>query len=74
MNEGFDFDLADKHRVFFEYIRDKKWDSVASFIDKKCIMHSGPCMRYSTYLIDVPIQLLFYGLQWATNIGVSGVP
>jgi len=42
LNEGFDFDLADRHRVFFEYIRDKKWDSVASFIDKKCVMHSGP--------------------------------
>lgn len=41
LNQGFDFDMVERHRMFFEYIRDKKWDSVASFLEKKSVMFSG---------------------------------
>ncbi len=27
--------------LFFEYVRDKKWDSVASYLDRKSVLYSG---------------------------------
>ena len=43
----FAFDIADRHRAFFEYIRDKKWDSVASYLEKKSVLYSGKSTKFS---------------------------
>jgi hypothetical protein len=29
------FDQAERHRMFWQFIRDKEWKSAASFVDKK---------------------------------------
>lgn len=29
------FDPMDRHRRFWDYVREKNWEAVASFIDKK---------------------------------------
>ena len=47
VSEGFTFDLAERHRTFFEYVRDQKWDSVASYLDRKGVLYSD---RGSLYL------------------------
>ena len=39
VSEGFTFDLAERHRTFFEYVRDKKWDSAASYLDTKSVLY-----------------------------------
>lgn len=33
----FDFDQVDRHRKFWDYLRDKDWQAVATFFDKKVI-------------------------------------
>lgn len=36
-NEKFSFDQVERHRLFWQFIRNKEWKSAASFIDKKAI-------------------------------------
>jgi hypothetical protein len=31
----FDFDQVDRHRKFWEYLRNKEWQAVATFFEKK---------------------------------------
>jgi hypothetical protein len=31
----FDFDQVDRHRKFWEYLRNKEWTAVATFLEKK---------------------------------------
>ena len=33
----FDFDQVDRHRKFWEFLRAKEWQAVATFLDKKVI-------------------------------------
>ena len=31
----FDFDQVDRHRKFWDFLRNKEWQAVATFMDKK---------------------------------------
>lgn len=33
----FEFDQVDRHRKFWEFLRNKEWAAVATFIDKKVL-------------------------------------
>lgn len=37
MAKKFNFDQEERHRLFWQYVRDKDWKSAASFIDKKVV-------------------------------------
>ena len=36
--DDFPFDQEERHRLFWQFIRDKEWKSAASFIDKKVLL------------------------------------
>ena len=46
----YDFDQVDRHRKFWEFLRNKEWQAVATFVDKKVrflrflLLQSNPCM------------------------------
>jgi hypothetical protein len=56
VSDGFTFDLAERHRTFFEYVRDKKWDSVASYLDRKSVLYSGRGSLYLNVCVNVRRQ------------------
>jgi hypothetical protein len=37
-DQKFPFDQAERHRLFWQFIRDKEWKSAAAFVDKKAIL------------------------------------
>ena len=56
VSEGFTFDLTERHRTFFEYVRDEKWDSAASYLDKKSVLYSGRGFLYLNVCVYVRMQ------------------
>ena len=36
----YDFDQVDRHRKFWEFLRNKEWQAVATFVDKKVCQFS----------------------------------
>jgi hypothetical protein len=49
--ERFLFDQEARHVQFWDFIRDKDWDGVASMIDKKVLPHVHPLIYSSTHLL-----------------------
>lgn len=51
----YDFDQIDRHRKFWDYLRNKEWQAVATFFDKKVTLNSG--------LQEVGIEWVWYNFS-----------
>ncbi|KAJ1439190.1 hypothetical protein B484DRAFT_391923, partial [Ochromonadaceae sp. CCMP2298] len=50
----FAFDQVDRHRKFFEFVRDKEWGAVGSFMDKKAVCwNRGDMVRRKYRVMNV---------------------
>jgi hypothetical protein len=62
--QKFGFDQEDRHRLFWEYIREKDWKSAATFIDKRAIAYYNNEPVFRRYRIMNLLVELFDETTW----------
>jgi hypothetical protein len=60
----FSFDQEDRHRKFWDFVRDKKWDAVASFLEKRAIAYNGEEVHRRRFRVMNLLAEMFDGCDW----------
>ena len=56
---NYSFDQEARHLAFFNYIREKNWDAVQSFIEKKAVMFKDKVMKKKRWRIMDQLENIF---------------
>eukprot|EP01038_Epipyxis_sp_PR26KG_P013480 gene13480-18085_t len=64
ISNTFSFDQEERHQKFFEYIRDKNWEAVASFVDKKSVLYEGLTVHKRKWRVMNFIATVFDSSNW----------
>lgn len=60
----YSFDQEDRHRRFWGYVRDKQWEAVASFIEKRAVLFNGDEVHRRRFRVMNLLAEMFESSEW----------
>ncbi len=60
----FAFDQEDRHRKFWAFVRDKQWEAVASFLEKRCVLYCGDEVHRKRFRAMNMLAEMFDSCEW----------